>query len=416
VPRPLPGAARLRSEIAALGAGPVDAGSDRALSSAEAATVARSCLAALGITRLARVTGLDRIGIPVWTAIRPNALSLSVSQGKGVDDDAAIASAIFEAAELAIAERPHPATFVATRAGLAAAGRKAMDDTRFLRRNEIALASDEPASWVEGLDLFSGDPIAVPEDVLRMADIPDCRYVQSSDGLGTGSNILEAAIHGICEVVERDAMALWSLRSDEDVARREVAVAGLDSHEANAVMEKIRAAGLRLRLFDATSDTLVPTYLAVLMENDRAGASLKYVDVASGSGAHPIASRAALRAITEAVQTRLTTITGSRDDVDPSEYARPLPADLGLYARPEAGITRIPGAGYAGARSLPAYLDWLVARLSAAGIRTLALVELEAPEFPFVVARVIAPDLEQDPRSGNRRPGRRLLAAMMGVR
>ena len=51
-------------------------------------------MAPMGITRLADVTGLDNIGIPVFQAIRPNARSLSVSQGKGVSLEAAQASAL----------------------------------------------------------------------------------------------------------------------------------------------------------------------------------------------------------------------------------------------------------------------------------------------------------------------------------
>lgn len=38
-----------------------------------------------GITRAADVTGLDRIGILVALAVRPNPRSVSVSQGKGVE-------------------------------------------------------------------------------------------------------------------------------------------------------------------------------------------------------------------------------------------------------------------------------------------------------------------------------------------
>jgi ribosomal protein S12 methylthiotransferase accessory factor len=365
----------------------------------------------LGITRLARVTGLDRIGVPVWTAIRPNAASLSVSQGKGADDDSAIASAIFEAAEIAVAGRPHPHAFIATSSALQASGRSTLDATRYLRRHEHLPAADEPAPWVEGLNLLSGEPVAVPEDVIRIADVPGCRYWQTSDGLGTGSNILEASIHGLCEIVERDAMALWSFLSDAEVARREVPPASLGA-AVSAMAGRISDAGFRLRLFDATSDIRVPTFFAVLVDDERDPSALKYVDVASGSGAHPIASRAALRAITEAVQTRLTTITGSRDDVNPEEYARALPADLRLYvddAMPGDGATR----GYDGPRSLGAYQAWLVERVRDAAIGTLALVELVAPDFPFVIARVVAPELEQDPRNGNRKPGRRLLRAMM---
>jgi ribosomal protein S12 methylthiotransferase accessory factor len=50
----------------------------------------------LGITRVARQTGLDCIGIPCFAAIRPNAATLAVNQGKGTDDDAAEASAVME--------------------------------------------------------------------------------------------------------------------------------------------------------------------------------------------------------------------------------------------------------------------------------------------------------------------------------
>ncbi|MEV6575650.1 hypothetical protein [Streptomyces sp. NPDC051577] len=41
------------------------------------------CLPEFGVTRVADLTGLDCIGLPVWTAIRPASLTLSTSQGKG---------------------------------------------------------------------------------------------------------------------------------------------------------------------------------------------------------------------------------------------------------------------------------------------------------------------------------------------
>ncbi len=357
--------------------------------------------------------GLDRIGIPVWTATRPNALSLSVSQGKGADDDAALASAVFEAAELAVAERRHPGAFQATPAGLAASGWKTMGGARFLRRGEAEPAPGEPLSWVEGVELLSGDAIAIPEDIVRLADVPGCRYWQTSDGLGTGSNLHEAAIHGICELIERDAMALWSLRSDSAVADHELAASALGSPAIDAVEKKIAAAGLRLRLFDITSNIRVPAFLAIIVP-DLAPADLAYFDVASGSGAHPVAPRAALRAITEAAQTRLTTITGSRDDVDPEDYRRSLPTILRCMAKPppmrrDGGLRKATPPREA----CPAISRGWSRGVKAAGVRTLALAPFEAPDFPFVVARAVSPDLEHDPRSGNRRPGRRLLAAML---
>ena len=71
-----------------------------------AATLARlqPHLAGMGITRIANVTGLDRIGVPVVMVCRPNARSLAVSQGKGLTLDAAKASGVMEAIELYHAE------------------------------------------------------------------------------------------------------------------------------------------------------------------------------------------------------------------------------------------------------------------------------------------------------------------------
>jgi len=55
---------------------------------------ARAVMSALGITRVANVTGLDHVGVPTWMAVRPLALSLSVSQGKGLTHDLARISAL----------------------------------------------------------------------------------------------------------------------------------------------------------------------------------------------------------------------------------------------------------------------------------------------------------------------------------
>src|SRR4051812_20202893 len=74
----------------------------------------RGRLGDYGITRVANVTGLDRLGVPVLMAIRPNSRSLTVSQGKGVETDAAWVSGVMEAIELAHAEAPPVALLLAT--------------------------------------------------------------------------------------------------------------------------------------------------------------------------------------------------------------------------------------------------------------------------------------------------------------
>ncbi|HET8733129.1 MAG TPA: YcaO-like family protein, partial [Anaeromyxobacteraceae bacterium] len=66
----------------------------------------RDLQAALGVTRLARLTGLDRAGVEVVAAVRPGGHVLQVTNGKGESFDEAAAGALAEAAELWSAERP----------------------------------------------------------------------------------------------------------------------------------------------------------------------------------------------------------------------------------------------------------------------------------------------------------------------
>lgn len=72
---------------------------NRSVPPAETVARVRRFMPAFGITRIANVTGLDTIGIPVVMVCRPNSRSISVSQGKGPDLDAARASGLMESVE-----------------------------------------------------------------------------------------------------------------------------------------------------------------------------------------------------------------------------------------------------------------------------------------------------------------------------
>src|SRR5262245_40073595 len=81
------------------------AGTHRHVPPAETVQRVQRVLPVLGITRVADVTGLDTIGIPVVMVVRPNARSLSVAQGKGSTLEAARASGLMEAIETWHAEQ-----------------------------------------------------------------------------------------------------------------------------------------------------------------------------------------------------------------------------------------------------------------------------------------------------------------------
>ncbi|MHC4093368.1 MAG: YcaO-like family protein, partial [Planctomycetota bacterium] len=60
-------------------------GTHRTVSPAETLARLTPLLPQMGITRVANITGLDFIGIPVVMVCRPNSRSIAVAQGKGLE-------------------------------------------------------------------------------------------------------------------------------------------------------------------------------------------------------------------------------------------------------------------------------------------------------------------------------------------
>src|ERR1700750_3203436 len=71
-------------------------GTHRLVSPEETLESVRRFFPAMGITRVADITGLDVIGLPVTTVCRPNSRAVTVSLGKRVDLAAARASGVME--------------------------------------------------------------------------------------------------------------------------------------------------------------------------------------------------------------------------------------------------------------------------------------------------------------------------------
>jgi len=409
----------LRAEIALLSErGAAETHSDRLTRAYETVDRMRSMFGRFGITRLADVTGLDRIGIPVWMAVRPNSKTLAVSQGKGLDEAAAQASAVMEAAELATAELcPVPVRLCSMRE-FVSEGEPALPFDNLLRRGEQPVSESESMPWVEGFDLIRQARVWVPADLITLdpagkAGKPS-RYWQTSDGLASGNILLEAVVHGLLERIERDAGTLWSLRSDEDVFERCVDPASLEDDAVLQLAVQIDQAGFQLRLFDITSDISVPVYFSTIAPIPNGRESLwKHFDLSSGMGAHPSPARAAVRAITEAAQSRVTSITGARDDFDPYLYGTQLKADLTAYlkaspcGRPRTDLEDVPGP--------EGNLAFILERLGKAGVGSAIVVPLEAEGGPgFAAARALIPELENPPGNRRQRFGKRALRAMMG--
>jgi ribosomal protein S12 methylthiotransferase accessory factor len=366
----------------------------------------RPKLAQFGITRLARQTGLDRVGIPCWAAFRPNALTLSNSQGKGVDDVSACASALMEAIEFAVAENPEVSTERTSMRRLQEQGRRFLDLRRQMPLG-LPIALDDELDFAEGEDFFTGELIMVPIDGVCIAARPSAPagLARSTNGLASGNSAAEAVFHALCELVERDSTTLAGLSRPS----RQLEVTPLSCFgdaDLFRLEAKIKAAGLNLWLTEETSDLGVPCFRAVLGESTGS-----YFDISAGYGCHPVAARAALRAVTEAAQTRVTNIAGSRDDFLPQEYDRRGDEEL-LVRLNSAVVSRgVRANGVAADSTLEHLTAFLTSTLKDAGI-SVAVVSLGAERHGISVVKLLSPELEDRSPNRNWRPGQRALKAM----
>ena len=392
-------------------------GTHRTCSPQETLARMKPLLPVLGITRVGNVTGLDRTGIPVVTVCRPNARSVSVSQGKGLTLDAAKASGIMEAAEVWHAEHILNPLKLASASEMRSAHR--VVDVEGLPRTSASRYTEAlPLLWIEGFDLPERAPVWVPFEIvsanytLPLPPGGGC-FQSNTKGLASGNHALEAICHGLCEVVERDARTIWQLGSGPDGERRMLDLASVGDPDCIAILERFEESGLRVRVWNVTSDVGIAAFVCTLMGDGADGADPEF-----GAGCHPSRTVALLRALTEAGQSRNTYISASRDDYFPKLYTAEQRRSresffrcLFAVADPECAFEDVPNLE---AASLEDDLRWLLDRLRTAGMGEVIAVDLTRETLGVPVLRVIVPGLagiledgEDDPvlQRRVRRPG-----------
>jgi len=350
-----------------------------------------------GITRLANVTGLDRVGLPVVLAIRPNARSISVSQGKGSTLVLAKVSALMEAIEIWHAEHFDQPVFFASFEDLSE-HHEFIDLNRLPEVRGRIRGGAERLLWVYAHELMSDRNVLVPVEMVH-ADythplFPGTGYFPSStNGLASGNNQLEAICHAICEVIERDALALWHHRTPDAQQLQQLDLHTINDPTCLAALQKFADADLDCLVWNVTSDVAVATFMCVIFDRQS-----ETNHVGLGSGTHPDRTVALQRALNEAAQTRLNYITGAREDLSFEEYsasgrAQKMAAFAGLPdgATPSLQFGDVPTSVNA---DLESDLEFLKRCLRQAGIKEVAVVDLEREEIRISVVRVIVPGLE----------------------
>ena len=163
---------------------------------------------AAGITRVADITNLDRIGIPVFSSIRPMADrgAISVYNGKGATPVEAKVSAMMEGLERYSAEVQDRELMLSRFAELEGSA---------IHPSSLILPAEADAEavipWISGWDIMNDEEILVPANAVFHPLPSNYKrlFRSNTSGLASGNEIEEAVFHGLAEVIERDAWRLW---------------------------------------------------------------------------------------------------------------------------------------------------------------------------------------------------------------
>jgi ribosomal protein S12 methylthiotransferase accessory factor len=265
-------------------------------------------------------------------------------------------------------------------------------------------------------DLSRGVSTALPAELLFVSDDKPDRppvFGSNTNGVASGNSLEEASLHGLLEVLERDALSLEQARQASRLVRHDT----LPAHFIE-MAEAWQRRGVRLVVRHVPSDTGLPCFKAWLIEPESTD-----INLCSGSGLHLDREIALTRAICEAAQSRLSTLHGGRDDivdfydkytqVDPArrrEREARLVAALddsqGAIAFPDVEQARTAG------KSLPVLLSELLERLRAIGLGSVLRYRFASDLDGMHALRIVVPGCECS-ESDLQRMGPRLMSAVM---
>jgi ribosomal protein S12 methylthiotransferase accessory factor len=353
---------------------------------------------AVGVTRIARLTGLDRTGVEVASAIRPTGHVLQVTNGKGETFLEAARGALGEATELWAAERVRTGAW-----GTAAEVEQSADGANVLGAD----AGELRVAWCRATRL-SGGAALVPAPMVfcgpeGTALLGAAEVAWTSNGMGAHPSRDAALQHALLEAIERDQLArgLPEGFTGDAIQARMIDPASLAraAPRTAALAAGIERRGFGVYLFDAGPETAgrgadalppdldlgLPVAAALLV--DRAGGP---VPVAAGYACRLSRDEALRAALLEAAQSRATEIHGAREDVLHGDRdAAAALAEACLAASPRRPASAMSSARAASPR---AAVRLLLDRLRAAGREHVAAVDLDAPAGQHVV-KVLVPGL-----------------------
>ncbi len=378
----------------------------------------------LGIAEVTDITALDVLGLPVFVSMRPDGRTSRIHAGKGLLPHDAAAGAWMEAFECAAAERDSAAAaYASLRLGeLAARLPAGLSLADFAPRLGVPLDAHRALQALRCEDLLSLQRPLLPAELVALPPPPDdagqpALFGWSSNGLASGNSLEEATLHALLEVLERDTLAMSTVRGTE------VAVDPLTLPEPIAAhAARWQCQGVTLFVRQLPGDFDLPCFEATLYQPGHARCEL-----ARGWGLHFDREVALSRAVCEAAQSRLCQIHSAQPASAPF-YGTRIRVDSAEAAQARARFrSSLPQGGQrAGVdfRALPdvqhtgigAALNDLLARLRSRGFEQVFRYRFVADDLADAdlhAVKVIVPRCETL-MGERRRAGPRLMAAAAG--
>lgn len=366
----------------------------RAISPEETIKNVKDKLKITGITRIAEITHLDRVGIPVYSAIRPSAAegAVSIYAGKGATKDQAKASAMMEAFERYSAE-PQEQIENNLICGLFNELGDCISPELLILPKLPFDPQKKELNWIKSFNIKDDGEYLLPADAVFHPYSHNVNLFKSNtNGLASGNKVEEAIFHGMTEVIERDA---WSLF---EAGRNKVPEINLENTSNPLIIEivdKFKGAGIDIKVVNLTSDVEVPTIAAVSDDTVLKDPAL----LTLGVGTHLDPEIAVLRALTEVAQSRATQIHGTREDTTravfmrKAGYKRMKRINKHWFGESEE-IMELNEIKDMSGKSFKEDIETSMKLLKKADFEDVLFVNLTRPEIEIPVVRVVIPGME----------------------
>ncbi len=282
-------------------------GTHRFRSPEETRAAVEPLMTEIGVAEIIDLTPLDRLGIPVFAAIRPGAArgGVRVHTGKGKEPVHARVSAMMGALERYSAEYRGDRMEYATYEEIGP-GRAVHPEDLILPRK---LEQGEMLHWTPTWDILNDEEVYVPSnavfhpyDSLGMT-VPLFR--SDPNGLASGNVMEEAILHALFEVIERDALSV--AEKSRDLGRRLTLEKKCPARE---VLDRFEENGVGIHLWLLDGKTGIPTVAAAADDTVTKDPAM----IVIGSGTHTCPEIAALRALTGVARSRGSYLHGGPSD------------------------------------------------------------------------------------------------------